>query len=145
MCDRHTHTLTQFIKVCIDAVHARDGTHEPSLEERGPLVHQTPVTSHVILHTAKTNVVSPWPENTHTHGTSPHSLRVCCYLTQLSYPGDGRFAHVLSIHGVFFEKQEELVVLGIVALRDQVYAYEPGICRTPQRSMRRLNTAASAI
>ena len=52
---------------------------------------------------------------------------VCCYLTQLSYPGDGGLPRVLSIHGVLFEKQEDLVVFGVVALRDQVYADEPGV------------------
>lgn len=52
---------------------------------------------------------------------------VCCYLTQLCYPGNGSLPGVLSIHGVLFEKQEYLVVLRVVTLRDQVDAYEPGV------------------
>jgi len=51
----------------------------------------------------------------------------CCYLTQLSYPGDSSLPSVLSIHGVLFEKQEDLVVFRVVTLRDQVHAYEPGV------------------
>lgn len=52
---------------------------------------------------------------------------VCCYLTQLSYPGNGSLSCVLSIHGVLFEKQEDFIVFRIVALWDQMYANEPGI------------------
>lgn len=57
------------------------------------------------------------------------ALCVCCYLTQLSYPGDGGLARVLSVHGVLLEKQEDLVVFGVVALWDQVHTYEPGVWR----------------
>lgn len=53
----------------------------------------------------------------------------CCYLTQLSYPGNGSLSHVLSIHGILFEKQEDLVVLWVVTLRDQVHTNKPGIWR----------------
>lgn len=42
-------TLTEFIKVCVNSVTARDGADEPSFQEGGPLVYQTPVTSQVIL------------------------------------------------------------------------------------------------
>lgn len=56
-------------------------------------------------------------------------LCVCCYLTQLSYPGDGSLASVLSVHSVLLEKQEDLVVFGVVALWDQVHADEPGVWR----------------
>ena len=49
--------LTQLIEVCIDAVDAGNGAQEPGLEERGPLVHQAPVASHVVLHTkARSNI-----------------------------------------------------------------------------------------
>lgn len=54
-------------------------------------------------------------------------LCVCCYLTQLSYPGNGSLAGVLSIHRVLFEKEEELVVFWVVALRNQVDTNKPGV------------------
>lgn len=54
---------------------------------------------------------------------------VCCYLTQLPDPGDGSLACVLAIHGVLFKKQENLVVLRVVAFGYQVHAYEPGVCK----------------
>lgn len=52
---------------------------------------------------------------------------MCCYLTQLSYPGDGGLACVLSIHGILFKKEEDLVVLWVVTLWDQVDTDEPGV------------------
>lgn len=42
-------TLTQLIKVCVNAVDPRNRTHEPRFEKSGPLVHEAPVTPHVIL------------------------------------------------------------------------------------------------
>lgn len=53
----------------------------------------------------------------------------------MSYPGDGSLARVLPIHGVLLEEEEDLVVLGVVALRDQVYAQEPGVCRETQQQV----------
>lgn len=40
---------TQFVKVSVYSVAARHGADESSLQEGGPLVHQAPVTSQVIL------------------------------------------------------------------------------------------------
>lgn len=52
---------------------------------------------------------------------------MCCYLTQLSYPGDGGLPRVLPIHGVLLEKQENLVVFGVIALWDEADADESGV------------------
>lgn len=41
--------LTQLIEVRVDAVDPGDRAQEAGLEESGPLVHQTPVASHVVL------------------------------------------------------------------------------------------------
>lgn len=59
---------------------------------------------------------------------------MCCYLTQLSNPGNGSLPSVLSVHGVLFEKQEDLVVLWVVALWDQVHAHEPGVFEVKRRA-----------
>lgn len=58
---------------------------------------------------------------------------VCCYLTQLSYSGNSSFPSVLPVHGVLFEKQEDLVIFGVVTLRDQVYAYKSGVYKKENR------------
>lgn len=64
---------------------------------------------------------------------------VCCYLTQLSYPGDGGLASVLSVHGVLLEKQEDLVVFRVVTFWDQVNTYEPGVWRKKRKRMKHRN------
>jgi ABC-type nickel/cobalt efflux system permease component RcnA len=56
------------------------------------------------------------------------SQGVSCYLTQLSYPGDGGLAAVLPVHRVLLEEQEDLIVLGVIALWHQVNPNEPGVC-----------------
>lgn len=42
-------TLTQLIKVCVNAVDPGNRTHKPRFEKSGPLVYKAPVTTHVIL------------------------------------------------------------------------------------------------
>ena len=42
-------SLTELIKVCVHSIWSGDRTHEPSLEEGGPLIGQTPQPTHIIL------------------------------------------------------------------------------------------------
>lgn len=64
----HTHTdylvnetLTKLIKVCVNAVEARNRAHKSCFEECRPLVYQTSVASKVILPQKGTNTVCQEP------------------------------------------------------------------------------------
>lgn len=49
------------------------------------------------------------------------------YLAELSDACICSFPCVLAIHCILTEEQIDLVVFGVVALRDQVHAHKPGV------------------
>lgn len=59
---------------------------------------------------------------------------VLSYFTQLSDSGMCGFASLLSVNGVLSEEHVDLVIFSVIALRNEVDAYEPRLCTQTQKN-----------